>query len=121
MTAITSPSIDRSRLPSPWSQLLQRLRGSSHVARARTVLQSLTGQRTRLPLYRITRVWTDRWVVMRPGGTMEHAFATLDEAVAFVRHEAGPSRATVELFIGDLYVAAYHDPDKPVSLFGERL
>lgn len=84
-------------------------------------LQRLKGQRARLPVYRITRVRMDRWVVVRPGATMEHAFSTLDEAVTFVRHEAGPLRATVELFIGDFYVAAFHDPDKPTSLFGERL
>ena len=121
MTVVVSSTINRSRSPSPWSQFVQRLSGSSRVARARAVLQSLKGYRTRQPVYRITRVWMDRWVVVRPGATMEHAFSTLDEAVAFVRHEAGPSRVTVELFIGDLYVAAYHDPDKPASLFGERL
>ena len=126
MTAFAGSTIDstssRVSTGSPgslWSRFLRRLLGSGHVARARGVLRSLAGHRRLQPVFRINRVWMDRWVVVRPGATMEHAFPTLGEAVAFVRHEAGQSAATVELFIGDLYVAGFHDPNRPKSLFGE--
>lgn len=71
----------------------------------------------RLPVFRITRVWADRWLVQRPGRTMEHAFDSPASAEAFVRHECGDAPAMVELHIGELYVAARLDPDRP-SLFG---
>ena len=104
---------------SPWSRLLRRVLGSDSVARVRATLRSLTGGRRVQPVFRITRVWMVRWVVVRPGATMEHAFSTLDEAVAFVRHEAGSSPVGVELYIGDLYVGAFYDPNRPSPLFGE--
>ena len=126
MTAFAASTTDRTTSQastvshgSPWSHFMRRLLGSGHVARARRVLRNLTGHRRLQPVFRINRVWMDRWVVVRPGATMEHAFPTLGEAVAFVRHEAGRSPATVELFIGDLYVAGFHDPNRPKSLFGE--
>ena len=126
MTAFAASTFDRTTSQTPtvhrgssWSRLLRRLLGSGHVARARGVLRSLAGHRRLQPVFRINRVWMDRWVVVRPGATMEHACPTLGEAVAFVRHEAGHSPATVELFIGDLYVAGFHDPNRPKSLFGE--
>jgi hypothetical protein len=72
-----------------------------------------------LPVYRITRVAPDRWVVERPGASMEHAFGTLEEAVTFIRHECLYKPATVELRVDDLYVVAQLDPNKPGSLFGE--
>ena len=72
-----------------------------------------------MPVYRITRIAQDRWVVERPGASMEHAFADLEQAVAFVRHECLYKVATVELRIDDLYVVAQLDPNLPGSLFGE--
>src|SRR5579872_1061914 len=66
-----------------------------------------------MPVYRITRVATDRWVVERPGASMEHAFADLEEAVAFIRHECLYEPATVELRVDGLYVVAQLDPTKP--------
>ena len=74
-----------------------------------------------MPVYRITRVAGDRWVVERPGASMEHAFANLEEAVAFIRHECLYKPATVELRVDDLYVVAQLDPNKPGSLFGESV
>ncbi|HUK07998.1 MAG TPA: hypothetical protein VLX09_09040 [Stellaceae bacterium] len=128
MTAFAIPTIERTSAlvaaagaSRPWWRRLQRLFGSDPLARARGLLRSLKGNRRGEPVYRITRVWMDRWVVLRPGASMEHAFSTLGEAAAFVRHEAGWSPVTVELFIGDLYVAAYHDPNRPKSLFGEAV
>jgi len=104
---------------SPWLRLLRRMLGSHYVARARAALRSLKGGRRIQPVFRITRVWMGRWVVVRPGAIMEHEFSTLDEAVAFVRHEAGSSPVGVELYIGDLYAGAYYDPNRPHPLFGE--
>jgi hypothetical protein len=85
------------------------------------------GKRTRqhvaapMPIYRVTRITEDRWVVERPGASMEHAFANLEEAVAFVRHECLFTLATVELRIDDLLVVAQLDPNHPNSLFGEAV
>jgi hypothetical protein len=72
-----------------------------------------------LPVYRITRIEEDRWVVERPGASVEHAFANLEGAVTFIRHECLYNPATVELRVDDLYVVAQLDPRKPCSLFGE--
>jgi hypothetical protein len=99
---------------SAWSRWLSRIMGS---ARRRASL----GRAARAPVYRITRVSETRWVVERPGAAMEHAFADLEQAVAFVRHECHLKPATVELRIDDLYVVAQLDPNKPGSLFGEAL
>ena len=77
--------------------------------------------RERLPIFRISRVWEDRWIVTRPGALIGHSFSDLTSAVNFVRRECPLSAAVVELYIGDLYVVAFHDPDAPASLFGERL
>jgi hypothetical protein len=89
-------------------------------------LRRIVGNRPRrraapVPVYRITRVAADRWVVERPGASMEHAFATLEEAVTFIRHECLYNPATVELRVDDLYVVAQLDPNKPGSLFGEAV
>ena len=72
-----------------------------------------------LQIYRITRVAPDRWVVERSHASIEHAFATLEEAVASVRRECLYKPATVELRVDDLYVVAQLDPNRPCSLFGE--
>jgi hypothetical protein len=74
---------------------------------------------TKVPIYRITRAARDRWVVERPGASMEHAFPDLEQAVTFIRHECINTPATVELRIEDLYVVAQLDPSNPGSLFGE--
>jgi hypothetical protein len=89
-------------------------------------LRRIAGKRARrraapVPVYRITRVAADRWVVERPGASMEHAFANLEEAVTFIRHECLYAPATVELRVDDLYVVAQLDPNKPGSLFGESV
>jgi hypothetical protein len=76
--------------------------------------------RERLPIYRISRAWEDRWIVTRPGALIGHSFGDLASAVSFVRHECPFNSAAVELYIGDLYVVAFHDPNDPAPLFGER-
>ena len=78
------------------------------------------GSRERLPIYRISRAWEDRWIVTRPGALIGHSFGDLASAVSFVRHECPFKAAAVELYIGDLYVVAFHDPNDPSPLFGER-
>jgi hypothetical protein len=99
---------------SAWSRWLSRIMGSARN-RAR-------GDRAeRVPIYRITRVSEDRWVVERPGASVEHAFPDLEQAVTFIRHECLYKAATVELRVDDLYVVAQLDPNNPVSLFGEAV
>ena len=99
---------------SAWSRWLSRIMGS---ARHRAHL----GRAARVPVYRITRLAEDRWVVERPAAAMEHAFPDLEQAVAFIRHECPRNLATVELRVDDLYVVAQLDPSKPGSLFGEAV
>jgi len=99
---------------SPWSRWLDRIMGS---ARKRT----RTSRAARVPVYRITRVSEDSWVVERPAPSMEHAFPDLEQAVAFIRHECLYKPATVELRVDDLYVVAQLDPNHPGSLFGEAV
>ncbi|MGH7126255.1 MAG: hypothetical protein ACREFI_17905, partial [Stellaceae bacterium] len=70
------------------------------------------------PIFRIAQVRRDHWVVERPGASIEHAFADLEEVVAFIRNDSA-TPATVELRIGDFYVAARFDPLHSGSLFGE--
>ncbi len=74
---------------------------------------------SRTPVFRIARVASSRWTVERPDGAVEPAFPTLEQAVAFVRHESQDALATIELRIGELYVVAQLDPHRPGSLFGE--
>jgi len=78
------------------------------------------GSRERLPIYRISRAWEDRWIVTRPGALIGHSFGDLAGAVSFVRHECPFTSTAVELYIEDLYVVAFHDPKDPGPLFGER-
>jgi hypothetical protein len=99
---------------SAWSRWLGRIMGSArHRARP--------GRAGRLAVYRITRLSEERWVVARPGASMEHAFPDLERAVAFIRHECLYKPATVELRVDDLYIVAQLDPSKPGSLFGEAV
>lgn len=74
--------------------------------------------RNRRPVYRITRIWENHWVVVRPRSPVEHVFHNRATAEAFVRHDAGDFPATIELCIDDLYVTAQHDPKRP-ALFGD--
>jgi hypothetical protein len=76
--------------------------------------------RERLPIYRISRAWEDRWIVTRPGALIGHSFSDLAGAVSFVRHDCPFNSAVVELYVGEFYVVAFHDPKDPSSLFGER-
>jgi hypothetical protein len=99
---------------SAWSRWLSRIMGSARNRVRR-------GRAERVPIYRITRVSEDRWVVERPGASLEHAFPDLEQAVTFIRHECLYKAATVELRVDDLYVVAQLDPNNPVSLFGEAV
>ncbi len=104
-----APALRSGERGSVWLHWLGRIMGSTRE-RAR---------RPRLPVYRITRVAEDSWIVERPGAAMEHAFSDLEQSVAFVRHECLYDPATVELRVDDLLVVAQLDPSKPCSLFGE--
>jgi hypothetical protein len=105
--------------PSLWRRMLAGIAGA-----ARTILAPGSWHRHarhELPIFRISRVWEDRWIVTRPGALIGHAFPDLASAAGFVRHECTDAPAAVELYIGDLYVVAFHDPHKPAPLFGESL
>jgi hypothetical protein len=65
------------------------------------------------PVFRITRVELDCWVVVRPGRSTGHAFADPESAEAFVRRECGGAPTMVELFIDELYVSARLEPNRP--------
>jgi hypothetical protein len=99
-----------------WRRFLQRFTGLARPG-GEPSREPLPPRRSCLPVFRITRVWADRWLVQRPGSPMEHAFDGPAGAEAFVRHECGDRPVMVELHIGELYVAARLDPDRP-SLFG---
>ena len=101
-----------------WRRFLQRFVGGPRTGGEPPPEPApLAPRRDRLPVFRITRVWADRWLVQRPGSTMEHAFDGAASAEAFVRHECGDAPAMLEIHIGELYVAAKLDPNRP-SLFG---
>lgn len=61
------------------------------------------GRPSRSPPYQIHLVGT-RWHVTRPHSTMDHAFARLDEAEAFVRSDSSGRATFVELFAGTTYM-----------------
>lgn len=99
-----------------WRRVLRRFTGAARTG-GEPSGQPVPPRRERLPVFRITRVGTDRWLVQRPGRTIEHAFDGPASAEAFVRHECGDSPAMIELHIGELYLATHLDPTRP-SLFG---
>ena len=105
---------------SPWTDFMSRLLGVRSLSGGGAALRALKGDRSRRSIFRVSRAHERCWVVVRPGARMEHSFATLDEAIAFIRHEA-TAPATVELRIGELYMVGFYDPNRPCSLFGERL
>lgn len=61
------------------------------------------GRPSRQPPYQIHLVGT-QWHVTRPHSTMDHAFARLDEAEAFVRSDSSGTATFVELFAGTTYM-----------------
>ena len=71
------------------------------------------GRRLSRIVYRITRVRDDRWVVQRPDSDVTRVFGSPALAEAFVRHECAGSSATVELRIGDVYMATRLDAECP--------
>jgi hypothetical protein len=71
------------------------------------------------PVFRVTRIRPDLWIVLVPGSPIEHSFAALEEATAFIRRESRYSSATIELRVDCIIAVAYLDPYGPQSLFGE--
>ena len=55
------------------------------------------------PFYRITLVGK-AWHVRRPRATLDHAFASLDEATDFVRSDSDGSAEFVELVADSTYM-----------------
>ena len=55
------------------------------------------------PLYRITLVGK-AWHVCRPKATMDHAFASIDDAITFVRNDSGGTAEFIELLADNTYM-----------------
>ena len=95
-----------------WRRFLQRFAGAIRTGgeppRARLPRVK------RPPVYRISRVWANRWVVLLPGSALGHVFESAAEAEAFVRGKCGDKASMVEIEIGDLYVAARLEPNRPL-------
>jgi hypothetical protein len=79
----------------------------------------ISAYRAARPVFRLSRLRANRWIVLRPGGLIEHGFPDLAQAVAFVRAESDGAPVTVELRIGELYAVAHLEHGEPESLFGE--
>jgi hypothetical protein len=73
------------------------------------------------PIFRVTRMDPDFWVVTMPDSPVEHSFADLGQATAFIRQESRYTCATVALRVDRILAVAYLDPYRPQSLFGEVL
>ena len=95
-----------------WSRFLHRIVGAP---RGFSESSPKDGGR----VFRIDRNGNEFWTVTRPGAAMEHGFADLGAAVAFIRHESDDTPATVELRVDGVYAVAYLRPGDPHSLFGE--
>ena len=100
---------------SPWKWLLRRIGGRAPEADAASE-RAIAGSPG--ATFRLIRVRPDRWVVMRQETSIEHAFDDPASAEAFARREAGDSLATLEIRIGEFYVATRLDPGRP-PLFGD--
>jgi hypothetical protein len=61
------------------------------------------GTVAREPPYRIT-LSDHSWQVMRPHGSMPHAFDELDDALEFVRKDSDGLAEIVELLVGSVYM-----------------
>ena len=99
-----------------WSETLRRSvrRVTSRASAASAKLDAIVDPE--LPIYRITCMRDDRWVVQRHGAP-ERAFRDPDAAEAFVRQDCGRFGCTLELHTGTLYLVARIDPRRP-PLFG---
>jgi hypothetical protein len=60
-------------------------------------------------LYRIT-LWGSAWHVLRPHGSLAHAFTDLDQAFAFVRTDCDGVEASVELMVDNFYMVKQIGP-----------
>ena len=54
-------------------------------------------------LYRIV-LYGSAWHVVRPQGSLAHAFTDLDQALAFVRDDSGRAEVSVELMVDNFYM-----------------
>jgi hypothetical protein len=59
--------------------------------------------RPKLALYRIA-LFGSAWHVVRPHGSLAHAFTDLDQAFAFVRTDCDGAEASVELMVDNFYM-----------------
>ena len=101
-----------------WPHWLRRVIASVvHFARARSEARDLRPA----PIFRIERLWHDRWIACRRDSLVNRVFPNLERAVAYIVDESGGSPVTVEVRIDDFYVVAPLDPQQPGLLFGETV
>ena len=118
MTSLDHALSDRlpiagSDAPAPlWRRFLQRFAGGIRTGGEPPLARLPRVKRP--PVYRISRVWANRWVVLLPGSALGHVFESAAEAEAFVRGKCGDKASMVEIEIGDLYVAARLEPNRPL-------
>ena len=61
------------------------------------------------PLYRIS-LYGLAWLVVRPQGSLPHAFTDLDQAFAFVRTDSDGAEVSVELMVDNFYMVKQIGP-----------
>ncbi len=59
--------------------------------------------RSKPALYRIA-LYGSAWHVVRPQGSLAHAFTDLDQAFAFVRTDCDGAEVSVELLVDNFYM-----------------
>jgi hypothetical protein len=67
--------------------------------------------RPRPTLYRIA-LYGSAWHVVRPQGSLAHAFTNLDQAFAFVRNDCGDVEVSVELLVDNFYMLKQITPTR---------
>jgi hypothetical protein len=101
-----------------WRHLLRHFKSSAPISVAAS--RATHDPAPRLPVYRITRVGENHWMVQRPGSEMQHAFDDPCSAEAFVRRESAGSPAALELRVGSFFSSVRVDPTGPTLFRGAR-
>lgn len=108
-----APRAGGSPVESLWRSFLRRFIEAPREANLTAAAREGRKDRVHLPVFRITRVDMDRWIVVLPGDSSGREFGDPASAEAFVRSECGDAPVTVELCVDELYVSARLDPSRP--------